>query len=87
MHPITSQLNKCQNFMAFWGVILYRIQSFLFPRTDLNFGHLLSCDTVGYTVACNECIIISCALCNGDSFYKTSLKLMIFKSPGGHSGP
>ena len=31
--------------MTFRGVILYRIQSFLSPRIDLNFRHLLSCDT------------------------------------------
>ena len=29
------------------GVILYRIRSFLSPRTDLNFRHLSSCDTIG----------------------------------------
>ena len=28
-YPTVSQLNKCQKFMAFRGVILYRIQSFL----------------------------------------------------------
>ena len=28
------------------GVILYRVQSFLSPRTDLNFRHLSSCDTI-----------------------------------------
>ena len=44
--PSVSQLNKCQKFMAFWGIILYRIQSFLSPRADLNFRHLFSCDTI-----------------------------------------
>ena len=29
------------------GVILYRVQSFLFPQIDLNFGHLFSCDNIG----------------------------------------
>ena len=28
---------------------------------------------MGYKVALNECGIISCALCHGDSFYETSL--------------
>ena len=28
---------------------------------------------MGYKVASNECILISCALCHGDSFYETSL--------------
>ena len=32
--------------MAFRRVILYRVQSFLSPRKDLNFGHLPSCDTI-----------------------------------------
>ena len=80
--------------MAFWGVILYRIPVIFIPQSGLNFRHLFSCETTGYSVAYNECIIISCALCHGDSFYKTSLtpmlqreELMIFKSPGGHSGP
>ena len=57
----------------------------------MNFRHLFRCDTVRYTLVWNECIIISCALCYGDSFYiKASLppilwreELMIFKSPGG----
>ena len=44
-----------------------------YPQSDLNFKHLLCCDTMGYTVNLNECIIISCALRHGDSFYKTSL--------------
>ena len=43
---IVSQLSKCLKFVTFRGVILYRIQSFLSPRTDLNFRHLLSCDTI-----------------------------------------
>ena len=75
-------------FMAFLGVILYRIQSLLSLQTDFNFRHLFSCNTMGYTVVWNECIIISCVLCPGDSFYGTSLtpllwreQLMIFKSP------
>ena len=33
--------------MAFRGVILYRVQPFLFPGTDLNFRHLSSCGTIG----------------------------------------
>ena len=36
---VVPQLGKCLRFMAFQGVILYRIQSFLSPRTDLNFRH------------------------------------------------
>ena len=43
---IVSQLSKCLKFVTFRGVILYRIQSFLSPRIDLNFRHLLSCDTI-----------------------------------------
>ena len=39
------QLDKCLKFMALPKVILYRVQSFLSPRTDLNFRHLFSCDT------------------------------------------
>ena len=34
--------------MAFQGVILCRVQSFLSPRMDLNFRHLSSCDTIVY---------------------------------------
>ena len=41
-----SQLDKCLKFMAFQGVILYSVQSFLSPRIDLNFRHLFSCDTI-----------------------------------------
>ena len=41
------QLDKCLKFVAFQGVIVYRVQSFLSPRIDLNFRHLSSCDTVG----------------------------------------
>ena len=41
-----SQLGKCLTFTAFRGVILYSVQSFLSPRTDSNFRHLFSCDTV-----------------------------------------
>ena len=44
---------------------------------------------MGYKVAWNECIVISCALCHGDSFYETSLtpilrreQLIIFISRG-----
>ena len=46
--PITivPQLDKCLKFMAFRGVILYRVQLFLCPQKDLNFGHLSSCDTI-----------------------------------------
>ena len=44
--PIVSQLSKCLNFVTFRAVILYRMQSFLSPRIDLNFRHLLSCDTI-----------------------------------------
>ena len=43
---IVSQLSKCLKFVTFWGVILHRIRSFLSPRTDLNFRHLLNCDTI-----------------------------------------
>ena len=43
---IVPQLNKCLKFIAFWGVTLYRIQSFLSPRKDMNFRHLSSCDTI-----------------------------------------
>ena len=32
--------------MALRGVILYRVQSFLSPRMNLNFRHLSSCDTI-----------------------------------------
>ena len=48
LSTIVSQLNKCLKFVTFRGVILYRIQSFLSPppRIDLNFRHLLSCDTI-----------------------------------------
>ena len=45
-YTIVSQLSKCLKFVTFWGVILYRIQSILSPRIDLNFRHLLSCDTI-----------------------------------------
>ena len=38
--------------MAFRGVILYRVHLFLSPRTDLNFRHLSSCDTM--TTAISE---------------------------------
>ena len=41
-----SQLSKCLKFVTFRGVIFYRIQSFLSPQIDLNFRHLLSCDTI-----------------------------------------
>ena len=44
--PIVSQLSKCLKFMAFRGVILYWVQSFLSPWMDLNFRHLSSCDTI-----------------------------------------
>ena len=30
-YPTVSELKKCQKFIAFWGVILCRIQSFLSP--------------------------------------------------------
>ena len=43
---IVSQLSKCLKFVTFRGVILYRIHSFLSPRIDLNFRHLLSCETI-----------------------------------------
>ena len=43
---VVSQLSKCLKFMAFRGVILYGIQSFLSPRIYLNFRHLFSCDTI-----------------------------------------
>ena len=38
-YGIVPQLDKCLNFMAFRGVILYGVQPFLFPGTDLNFRH------------------------------------------------
>ena len=44
-----SQLSKCLKFVTFRGVILYRMQSFLSLRIDLNFRHLLSCDIIGST--------------------------------------
>ena len=88
-----SQLNKCQKFMAFWGLFCIEDSHFYPPPPPLKqiwiFGRLFSCNTMGYNVAWNECIIISCALCHGDSFYETSLtpilrreQLMIFISPG-----
>ena len=41
------QLDKCLKFMAFQGVILNRVQSFLsHPQIELNFRHLSSCDTI-----------------------------------------
>ena len=43
---IVSQLDQCSKFTAFRGIILHREQSFLSPRTDLNFRHLSSCDTI-----------------------------------------
>ena len=46
--PIVPQLDKCLKFMAFQGDILYREQSFLSPRIDLN---LSSCDTTGPQLA------------------------------------
>ena len=46
LYPIVSELGTCLNFMAFWGVILYRVQSFLSPQTNLNFRHLSSCDAI-----------------------------------------
>ena len=45
-YTIVPQLDKCLKFMAFRGVILCRVQSFLSPRIDLNFRHLSSCDTI-----------------------------------------
>ena len=36
---IVPQLDKCLKFLAFQGIILYRVQSFLSPRIDLNFRH------------------------------------------------
>ena len=48
--PVSSkvtQLNKCLKFVAFRGVILDTIQSFLSPRIDLNSRHLFSCDSIG----------------------------------------
>ena len=49
---IVSQLDKCLKFMAFQGVILHRVQSFLSPRTGLNFRHLSTCGTKVRTGAC-----------------------------------
>ena len=46
MVPIVPQLDKSLKFMAFQGVILYRVQSFLSPQMDLKFRHLSSCDTI-----------------------------------------
>ena len=44
---------------------------------------------MGYKVARNECVVISCALCHGNSFYETSSirilrgeQLIIFISRG-----
>ena len=45
-----SQLNKCLKFMAFRGVILYRIQSFVSLRMGLDFRHLSSCDTIVFAI-------------------------------------
>ena len=41
--------------MAFRGVILSRVQSFLSPRTDSNFRHLSSCDTLETENFASEC--------------------------------
>ena len=44
---IVSQLSKCLKSKSIWGdkndCILYKIT----PRNLTNFGHLLSCDTIG----------------------------------------
>ena len=45
-YTIVPQLDKYLKFMAFRGVILRRVQSFLSPRIDLNFRHLSSCVTI-----------------------------------------
>ena len=43
-----SATTGCLKFMAFRGLILNRVQSFSFPRTDLIFRHLIlsGCDTI-----------------------------------------
>ena len=48
---IVPGLGKCLKFMSCRGVILYRVQSFLSPRVDLNFRYLLSCDTKVFSVS------------------------------------
>ena len=67
------QLDKCLKFIVFREVILYRVQLFLSPRTDLNFRHLSSCDTIDNTKVCSlleGCFIISIDIC-WDWFQRT----------------
>ena len=52
---IVSQLDECLKFSAFRGV-LYSLEPFLSPWTDLNFRHLSSCDTIIRSVIYVQCV-------------------------------
>ena len=43
---IVPQLDTCPKLMAFWGVILNRVQSFFSSQIDLNFRHISNYGTI-----------------------------------------
>ena len=52
---IVSQLSKCLKFVTFRGLFCIEYSHSYPPRIDLNFRHLLSCDTIVFFIEHNIC--------------------------------